>query len=431
MEERLGVIADDLTGAMDTAGAFASVGLRTAVALTPSSSVDGRDWRVLCVNTQSRNSGATDARTSVLKAVRVFVEYQPSLLYKKFDSTMRGHVAVELAAVIDASGAPYAFVCPAFPAMARTVERGVLRVRGVPLTDAPEGRDTLSPARSASVAEILQGEGLRPAHIDLDVLRSGGAGLTESIGRALAAGHNVVAFDAAADSDLASIAGVARRHFPDALLAGSAGLASAVARRMAPESGAREHRTGPRLESPFLVVSGSWNPVTLSQIDELSAVPSLEMVAVETAEVTASRAQLEAQAEAASTRVKYGLREGYDVALTLRPPSAHSALSRHDVPSTHAGLLGTFVSSVIRSVLPDSKVSGLVLTGGDTAYAVLSALGSEGVAVGGELEAGIPFGSILGGRLDRRLVVTKGGGFGDSRTLSSIVERLRRAGRDA
>ena len=40
MEECLGVIADDLSGAMDTAGAFASAGLRTAVALTPSSSIE-------------------------------------------------------------------------------------------------------------------------------------------------------------------------------------------------------------------------------------------------------------------------------------------------------------------------------------------------------------------------------------------------------
>ena len=156
---------------MDTAGAFASAGLRTAVALTPWSSIDGEQWQVLCISTQSRSAGATEAKASVLSAVRHFARDQPLGLYKKLDSTMRGNVAAELAAVIDESGAPYAFVCPAFPAMARTVEHGIVRVRGVPLTDAPEGRDTLSPARSASVVEILQGEGLRPAHIDLDTLR--------------------------------------------------------------------------------------------------------------------------------------------------------------------------------------------------------------------------------------------------------------------
>ena len=431
MEERLGVIADDLTGAMDTAGAFASAGLRTAVALTPSSSIDGHDWRVLCVNTQSRNASGPAIAASVSNAVRILARERTRILYKKIDSTMRGHVAEELAALIDESGAPYAFVCPAFPAMARTVERGILRVRGVPLTDSPEGRDTLSPARSASLAEILQVEGLSSAHIGLDSLRSGEAGLTESIGRALAAGHSVVAFDAATDSDLASIAGVAARHFPDALLAGSAGLAAAVASWMAPGSGAGEHGAIPRFTSPILVVSGSWNPVTLSQIDELSKVSSLDLVDVDAEDVIAPRAQLEAQIEAASTRVKDGLRRGRDVALILRPPSADSVTSRDSAISKHSALLGTFVSSIIRSVLPDSKVSGLVLTGGDTAFAVLSALGVEGIAVEGELEAGIPFGIVLGGRLDRRLVVTKGGGFGDARTLSSIVERLRRAGRSA
>ena len=97
--------------------------------------------------------------------------------------------------------------------------------------------------------------------------------------------------------------------------------------------------------------------------------------------------------------------------------------------STYAGLLETSVSSIVRSAIGEEKISGLVLTGGDTAYAVLSALRSEGIAVEGELEAGIPFGTILGGRLDRRLVVTKAGGFGDARTLRSIVERLGQARR--
>ena len=181
--------------------------------------------------------------------------------------------------------------------------------------------------------------------------------------------------------------------------------------------------------SPFLVVSGSWNPVALSQIDELSKVPELDVVAVETEEVIASREHLEAHIEAASTQVKNALRKGRDVALSLRPPSADSAVSRYDVFSTHAGLLETYVSSTVRSVIAEEKISGLVLTGGDTAYAVLSALRSEGIAVEGELEAGIPFGLILGGRLDRRLVVTRAGGFGHARTLSSIIERLGQARR--
>ena len=102
-------------------------------------------------------------------------------------------------------------------------------------------------------------------------------------------------------------------------------------------------------------------------------------------------------------------------------------MSRYDVFSTYAGLLEMLVSSTVRSVITEERISGLVLTGGDTAYAVLSALRSEGIAVEVELEAGIPVGLILGGRLDRKLVVTKAGGFGHARPLSSIVERLGQA----
>ncbi len=337
---------------------------------------------------------------------------------------MRGHVAVELAAVIDETGTPYAFVCPAFPAMARAVEGGMLHVRGVPLTETPEGRDAFGAAETASVAEVLRGEGLRLAHIGLDVLRSSGAALVASIGQALDAGHKVVVFDAATDDDLACIVGVVERRFPQALLAGSAGLATAVARRMASASG-RQGRGGmPRLESPLLIVSGSWSAVTLTQIDELSAIPAIEVVDIVAEEVIASGAPMEEQIEAASSKIKIALRAGQDVVLVLRPLSADSVALRDEALSKHAAALMSFLGSTVRAALSDSKVGGLVLTGGDTAYAVLSALESEGIAVLGELEPGIPFGEIMGGRRDRGFVVTKAGGFGDARTLISIVDRF-------
>jgi uncharacterized protein YgbK (DUF1537 family) len=74
------------------------------------------------------------------------------------------------------------------------------------------------------------------------------------------------------------------------------------------------------------------------------------------------------------------------------------------------------------------SASTLVLTGGDTARAVLDRLGVERLQVLGELEPGICL-----SRDGARFVVTKAGGFGDSHSLVRVLRHLRgvKAGKPA
>jgi uncharacterized protein YgbK (DUF1537 family) len=63
----------------------------------------------------------------------------------------------------------------------------------------------------------------------------------------------------------------------------------------------------------------------------------------------------------------------------------------------------------------------VVLTGGATAREVSHRLGVHGLRVSGELQPGIPFGSLEGGIWDSMPVVTKAGGFGTPGTLLDVV----------
>ncbi|WP_228282608.1 nucleotide-binding domain containing protein [Rubrobacter tropicus] len=64
----------------------------------------------------------------------------------------------------------------------------------------------------------------------------------------------------------------------------------------------------------------------------------------------------------------------------------------------------------------------LVLTGGSTAVAVSRRLGASGIRLAGEVEAGVPVGTLIGPR--PYTVVTKAGGFGSPDTLVGAVESL-------
>ncbi len=122
------IIADDLTGALDTAAPFAARGLHTEVALTPNAVPSGLSQlpAVLSINLASRERSAEDA----LQAMRQVMEALPPnvTLFKKVDSRLKGHIAVELVAI------PFqrALVAPAIPAFGRVVRDGHVQGFGVP-----------------------------------------------------------------------------------------------------------------------------------------------------------------------------------------------------------------------------------------------------------------------------------------------------------
>ena len=70
------------------------------------------------------------------------------------------------------------------------------------------------------------------------------------------------------------------------------------------------------------------------------------------------------------------------------------------------------------------RFNALVLTGGETAAAVLGVLKVTRLELVEELEPGIPVSRILDGYAPGALCITKAGGFGDDQALVRMVERL-------
>src|SRR5262249_58496826 len=214
----------DSAGAGDAGARFAGRG-RGGVFVAPAE-VDPRRV-VIAVDTESRAVSMAEARRRVAAAAgRLGERLRRGVLFKKIDSTLRGPVGDEVDALQDASGRPVALVCPAFPAEGRTVVGGLLRVHGAAAHTSTVGGDPAYPAGLSDVAAILRRGTARPVrHLPLDRVRGGGDPIE---GAALAAG--IVAADAETDADLDALARAAAS--PDVLLAGSAGLARAVAARL-------------------------------------------------------------------------------------------------------------------------------------------------------------------------------------------------------
>ncbi len=388
----LAVIADDLTGAADTGVQFVHAGYRTAVFFRATEVIED-DLDAVVFDTDSRAMPAGFAAKRVVDAAHAAREART--VYKKFDSTLRGNVAAELAAALGGARRERVVVAPAFPAAGRTTVGGIQRVHGVPVDETEIANDPNTPVREAHIPSLLA-----DAFSSVGLLSVEDLADPDLIRRALEDYECVIA-DAEGDADLESIV----RAVPDpasVLWAGSAGLALALGSVYpGPCAGtAGVQRTQVR---PVLVVVGSLSGVAREQVRRL-------VEAYGEVDVPVDGKVPDAVREAADA-ARRALADG--TCAVVHSPEERSASSE--------SVLGS-LSEVAAFLSEEGLFEGLVLTGGATAVGVAQRLGASGIRLEGEVETGVPMGILAGPR--PYPVVTKAGGFGGPDTLVGAVEAL-------
>ena len=212
------IIADDLTGAADTGVQFARAGYSAAVVFR-GEPVPDEELDAVVFDTDSRTRRPGLAARYVAEAGRNVRGAR--LVYKKFDSTLRGPVAAELSAAFESTRRGRVVVAPAFPAAGRTTAGGTQLVHGVPVHETEMKNDPRTPVREGHVPTLLGRWSSSVGTLGVDDLDD-----PENVRRALA--RNVwTVVDAERDADLEAL--VRAVPDPDAVLwAGSAGLALAL-----------------------------------------------------------------------------------------------------------------------------------------------------------------------------------------------------------
>lgn len=399
---RLGIIADDLTGAMDTGLQFSKLGLETLVSMT---------WRhlpdaeVVVVDTNSRAMKASAAYQRLLAAARLA---KGRTLYKKVDSTMRGNVGFELRAVCEALRPRCVVVSPAFPRGGRTTLWGYQRVSGKPLELTSFAQDPRWPMRESHLPTLLmQQAGKEVGHVGMEAVIQG----TEAVASALRAhSQELVVVDAVEQAHLRSIAEALVRLGNAWLPCGSAGLAEEWVRALGVGRDIPPARP-PLDAAPILVVSGSRNEVTASQLTRAREELGMPLVQLDPQRCYDE----EHEAVRLSGICLAALRMGRDAILTT---------SFSPYVAGASALIARVLSGAARDIAARHRLGGLFLTGGDVAVATCRALGVRALHLAEEVQPGIPGGRLVGGICDGLWVVTKAGGFGDEQALLDALAYL-------
>lgn len=407
------ILADDLTGANDTAVQYKNCGASSIVSVgMPDSESISRfaGYDVISVNTDSRAMPSAKAYDAVYKACRFFNKNGSAAPYKKIDSVLRGNPGAELDAVMDSFESDFAFVCPAYPENGRVVKSGILHA----------GDDKIDAVKTVA------GDMKRTVRsVPLEVVRDGAAAVGKyMLGEASKSGASVFVLDACSESDLKSIYDAASLFSEKHVLCGSAGLARFDAMHFAEKE--KEAAENLPLKDGFtLVISGSRNKKTRIQFQKLCDYVRTRCIVADTKAIKYGDESkvLNDCFEKAARRIAAG-----DTTLLVVLSSLFEdftiVLKDSDENYREADVLSRALGRLAARIYEGFPLRAIVSCGGDTTVRLCNALGAFGIEPVCEIVPGTPLGVLVGGEADSLPIITKSGGFGSDSVLTECVDFL-------
>lgn len=391
------IIADEYTGAVETAAKFMNGGYRPAITLDPGSLGSLRQYSVAVLDTETFSDSPERAHNKLGNIARDLMPWKGStVFFKRIESGLRGNVGPEVAVMARELGFDTVVVASAFSRSRKAIEEGTLYLdkqeRVSPLTV------TVShSASSAATATLLDKAGMNSREVLRDQIR---AGKTTEIIRE----KGCYCFDAENDEDLKMIVrGVLKaRPAKDVLWVGSVGLAEALA-------------TAPK---PFVFVVGTAHPRSVRQARQLLDHRFVHAIRVSIAGLGTDRAT-ENRVKAADEAEPL-LRCGQSILLIAT--TDEKRFLRGEYPNGDINGFMDFMADTVREIMGRTKIGGLCVTGGDCAVRIAQRVKAENLALEREIQEGITLLSLSGGPFDGLPLISKSGSLGGERALVHCME---------
>ncbi|MCC7548477.1 MAG: four-carbon acid sugar kinase family protein [Burkholderiales bacterium] len=385
----LGCIADDFTGATDLANTLVKAGMRTVQLLgVPRAGLSVPEADAVIVALKSRSNPAEEAVHMSLGALQWLQAAGARQFYFKycstFDSTDLGNIGPVADALLDALGARFTVFNPAFPTNRRTVYKGYLFVGDELLSESGMRHHPLTPMTDPSLVRVLQRQ--TPHKVELvpyASLAKGATAVREAFEGLRESGVRHAVLDSITDEHLFAL-GEACADLK--LVTGGSGMAMGLPANFVRAGLMRTGRSAqlPRVAGPTAVLAGSCSVATQGQVAQMKR--DHEAFELDPLAMAAGRdVAAEALAWAGSR-------------LSERPILIYSTAAPEQVSEVQARIgreqAGELVERTMGRVaqgLVERGVRRMVVAGGETSGAVVGALGVEGLAIGPEIDPGVPW----------------------------------------
>lgn len=396
--DKILIIADDLTGALDSGVAFADAGISTCVGEGEffSTNADAKNCAVQVTVVPTRHMPKEDAYRAVYDVTKTAKVCGIRYILKKVDSALRGNVGAELAASLAATGEKTLYFVPAFPKMKRVTRNGIQYIDGdIPVAESVFRQDPFNPVRHSAVADVI-------AETTSVTAYPGGLNRED-----YPAG--IAVFDAQTDEDIQKIAAHLFHDLCASLVAGCAGLAAAIPAVLRFPKTAED---GIAVPLKLITFCGSVNPISIRQCQEAETcgAPRFHLIrnGVPEAEEHLAKRVAAASADSAITILDTGSTDVGDGAEATAENSRRVAEK-----------MGAVIGRVSR-LAPDAT---LFIIGGDTLIAFIHYLGIKTIIPAAELMPGVVLAKY---RFEGawRYLISKSGGFGEPDLLRRVFLKL-------
>lgn len=411
---KLGVIADDFTGATDIAGFLVENGLATLQFSGIPAKADLTGVDAVVISLKSRSCPADEAVHDSLAALDWLKARGCPRIYQKycstFDSTATGNIGPVTDALLAALESQFTLICPALPVNGRTVYQGNLFVGAQPLAESGMRHHPITPMTDSNLLRLMETQARgRAGLVPFSTIDKGAAAIAETFEQLTQDGVRYAVVDTLTEQHLLDIAAAA---IDMPLVTGGSGLAIGLARLLGKGNLAAAREAGRPLGTRAVVLSGSCSEMTNRQVARYQAIaPALAL------DVAACLTRTDYPAELVRWVLSQPVTPAPMLHATTSPGELAAIQARHGRDAASEAVEQCFAQVAV--LLREAGVESFIIAGGETSSRITQALGITAFHIGPQIAPGVPWVRATDAPLSLAL---KSGNFGDETFFSRAQE---------
>ncbi|MHC5249373.1 four-carbon acid sugar kinase family protein [Enterococcus sp. LJL120] len=435
---KIGIIADDLTGATTVGVLLARSGITTAAYFSPTEMVDTADQEAIVLSSNSRHMKPADAQAAIAEAIEALKIEGATYFSKRIDTTLRGGIGYEIDEMLahlpeDTVG----IMVPAMPQSNRILVGGYSVIDGTALQKTDVAQDVLTPIKETHVPTMIDKQTQhRTGQLGLSSLLAGKEAVKAALSHQKSLGAKIIICDAISLDEIELIAECVHELAWSVLAIDPGPFTQKLAIQRGfgseaePES---SEAVAAIMDGKVIVVAGSATAVTKQQINLLCENESVSKVSVAPLAIALDNAEGEAAKLEAIEAVGHALSDNQSNVIVLETAVSGPRLDLADVESNQgmakgqaARNINAALSEIVKTALEQTQqpIKGIYMTGGDTMVSTLKTLGASGIALVDYVIPQTDLGRIIGGPYDGVVTIGKGGLTGKEDTAIVAVKRI-------
>ncbi|WP_140392745.1 four-carbon acid sugar kinase family protein [Virgibacillus dakarensis] len=423
---KVGVIADDLTGANGTGVKLSKLGFKSITSFERIPSHTPESGIAICLDTDSRYVSPNIAEDRVQHSITQLQAWGAEIICKRIDSTFRGNIGVELDAVLESMDDSVAIIVPSYPSSRRVVVGGYMLVNGVLLHETDVAKDPIHPITDSYLPAILGRQtDNHVGYIELKKVSLGTSVIAEQLNKVISEGNRFIICDAVTDEQIEAIANAMvtlkdKRFIP----VDPGPLTEYFVRKL--------NQSNPKDEPKILVSVGSVTSVIQNQLQYFIKETQVTPVYVRPDRLVTFSSSWDEEIHRVVEVAKAVMENHATILVTTNHPN-QSIVNFKQIASTEgvsevrlAKRITNGLAEISKQlILANESIKGCFFSGGDITASFCGTAKVEGINLIDEVMPLAAFGEIMGGKFDGLAIVTKGGLVGGNTAIFDSVEYIK------